>query len=546
MIKTEIILIAILVLLCACGNREKYDRLLAEADSLNQNYIPFTTDSTMLDVVDYYDHHGTANERMKAHYLLGCVYRDLGEAPQALECYHDAVDCADTTAQDCDYKLLSRVYGQMAYLFDLSFVPNDEIESAEKAYHYAMLAKDTISALIFLNDKANAYEKLNQLDSVETIATYIFHRFKKLGTKEHAARTLNILIYTTLCNQKYEQARNYMDYYEKNSGFYDKGEVVAGKQIYYYFKGLYYLGTEQPDSAEFFFRKLLQTGQGYNEIHAAYDGLFKVYADKNMHDSLSKYAVLSTNYNDSLHMEMHTDNLQQVQAAYDYSHQKEIADKAKLNEEKAEKRNVTLLLIIVVLSCLSYLVIQRIKKTKDRKYQTMKVQLESDIELLEETKAELEILLKTNTDEFTHEIQEKESKITELKSRIKETAERKHHIDKTVLDSRLLSSRIYSKFRAYADKPLKRPTMKDWSDLRNMMNREYPSFYTFLVVRHDVSIADFDIYILYRLHFRLTDIANLTGLNASTINTKRKRLFKSIYQREGTTDEIVSFIMEIE
>ena len=67
----------------------------------------------MLDVVDYYDHHGTANERMRAYYLLGCVDRDLGEAPQALECYHDAVDCADTTAQDCDYKLLSRVYGQM-------------------------------------------------------------------------------------------------------------------------------------------------------------------------------------------------------------------------------------------------------------------------------------------------------------------------------------------------------------------------------------------------------------------------------------------------
>lgn len=82
------------------------------------------------------------------------------------------------------------------------------------------------------------------------------------------------------------------------------------------------------------------------------------------------------------------------------------------------------------------------------------------------------------------------------------------------------------------------------NSFENLIDLE--SFYTFLVVRHDVSIADFDIYILYRLHFRLTDIANLTGLNASTINTKRKRLFKSIYQREGTTDEIVSFIMEIE
>ncbi len=546
MIKTEIILIAILVLLCACGNREKYDRLLAEADSLNQNYIPFTTDSTMLDVVDYYDHHGTANERMRAYYLLGCVYRDLGEAPHALECYHDAIDCADTTAQDCDYKLLSRVYGQMEYIFNLQYVPNYQLEALEKAYQYASIAKDTTSALIFLSKKANVYERKEKYDSVEYITRDIVNRFRKQGQNQYAAQATGLLIYAELKKHDFVQAKRNMDFYEKESGFYDKEEVIDGKQIYYYFKGLYYIGIEQLDSAEYFFRKLLHEGKDYNDIHAAYDGLFKVYADKKMPDSLSKYAVLSTNYNDSLHMEMHTDNLQQVQAAYDYSHQKEIADKAKLNEEKAEKRNVTLLLIIVVLSCLSYLVIQRIKKTKDRKYQTMKVQLESDIELLEETKAELEILLKTNTDEFTHEIQEKESKITELKSRIKETAERKHHIDKTVLDSRLLSSRIYSKFRAYADKPLKRPTMKDWSDLRNMMNREYPSFYTFLVVRHDVSIADFDIYILYRLHFRLTDIANLTGLNASTINTKRKRLFKSIYQREGTTDEIVSFIMEIE
>jgi lipopolysaccharide biosynthesis regulator YciM len=52
----------------------------------------------MLAVADYYDRNGTANERMEAHYLLGCVYRDLGDAPRALTSYNNAVDCADTTA----------------------------------------------------------------------------------------------------------------------------------------------------------------------------------------------------------------------------------------------------------------------------------------------------------------------------------------------------------------------------------------------------------------------------------------------------------------
>ena len=48
---------------------------------MNKNYVPFSTDSVMQEVADYYDHHGPPNERMEAHYLLGCVYRDMGEAP---------------------------------------------------------------------------------------------------------------------------------------------------------------------------------------------------------------------------------------------------------------------------------------------------------------------------------------------------------------------------------------------------------------------------------------------------------------------------------
>ena len=74
----------LLLTLAACTNeadRQYYAGLMAEADSLNRHYISFTTDSVMKDAVSFYDRHGSANERMRAHYLLGCVYRDLGEAP---------------------------------------------------------------------------------------------------------------------------------------------------------------------------------------------------------------------------------------------------------------------------------------------------------------------------------------------------------------------------------------------------------------------------------------------------------------------------------
>ena len=39
----------------------------------NKAYLPFTSDSLARDLVSYYDSHGTPNDRLLAHYLLGCV-----------------------------------------------------------------------------------------------------------------------------------------------------------------------------------------------------------------------------------------------------------------------------------------------------------------------------------------------------------------------------------------------------------------------------------------------------------------------------------------
>ena len=543
--RRPLFILLLLTLLCACGNREKYERLLAEADSLNQNYIPFTTDSTMLDVVDYYEHHGTANERMRAYYLLGCVYRDLGEAPHALECYHDAVDCADTTSQDCDYKLLSRVYGQMEYIFNQQYVPNYQLEALEKAYQYAIIAKDTIPALIFLSKKADVYERTEKYDSVEYITKNIVSRFKELGQKQYAAQATGLLIYSELRKHDFVQAKRNMDFYEKESGFYDKGEVIAGKQIYYYFKGLYYIGTEQPDSAELFFRKLLNAGQDYNEIHAAYDGLFKLYTGKNIPDSLSKYAVLSTNYNDSLHSSLNTQNLQKTQAIYDYSRHQRLAEQAELKKTNAEKRNYILASSILLLLLLCYIIVIKIKKAKEREYNIMKRQLEDDIHLLENTKSEMESLMQKNSEEYASDIQEKSVLIQQLKAKIQESAEHQRRTHTVDIENQLMNSHIYRKFRAYADKPLKRPTLKDWSTLRSLVNREIPSFYAYLVLQHNIDISDFDMYILFRLRFHLSEISNLTGLKLSTISAKRKRLYFSIFQKDCSSDEFMDFLKNI-
>ena len=110
----------LLISICGCtyNSRHKEMRsLLQQAQKQNQDYIPFTTDSIGKILVRYYDRHGSNNDKMLAHYVLGCMYRDMNEAPMALQCYQDAIDKSDTTRADCDYGLLCRINGQIAELF---------------------------------------------------------------------------------------------------------------------------------------------------------------------------------------------------------------------------------------------------------------------------------------------------------------------------------------------------------------------------------------------------------------------------------------------
>lgn len=145
------------------AQRMRYDLLYHKA--MNKAYIDFTSDSTMLAVVDYYEHHGTANDRMLAYYILGCVYRDMHEAPMALEYYNKAMEQADTAAQDCDYATLCRVYSQMGFLFAKQHLPHQELASFNKATQYAYKAKDTLNAIRYYVNKVGAYTYLNNEDS---------------------------------------------------------------------------------------------------------------------------------------------------------------------------------------------------------------------------------------------------------------------------------------------------------------------------------------------------------------------------------------------
>ena len=76
---------------------------LHRQNAVNKTSDKFTSDSLCQVLVSYFDRHGSVNERVLAHYLLGRAYTDMGEAPMAISSYQDAISVADTTATDFNY-----------------------------------------------------------------------------------------------------------------------------------------------------------------------------------------------------------------------------------------------------------------------------------------------------------------------------------------------------------------------------------------------------------------------------------------------------------
>lgn len=135
----------------------------------------FRNDSLQQELVKYYDQHGTANERMTAHYLLGRAYSDMGKAPMALHSFQNAIKCADTTNVNCDYDLYSIIYIQKGYLFFNQFLPVEAIDCFRKAGTITMESGNKEKYLNAMAQEMMAYYELNDFYRVDSI-TNALHR----------------------------------------------------------------------------------------------------------------------------------------------------------------------------------------------------------------------------------------------------------------------------------------------------------------------------------------------------------------------------------
>lgn len=272
------------------GDRAGQMRLqLLLAKAQNKLYRPMPSDSIFMEVVSYYDSHGSANDRMLSRYLLGCIYRDQDNGPKAVRCYLEAIELADTTSNDCNYSMLSKIQGQLATVYNANGMYVKALDADSKASIYAKKAGDICDFIRQKEFVGGDYYALH--DTVRAIKTAkeCIRLYEKHGMPEYAAGACPTIIYTHIVQGQYDSARLYMNKFERESGLFNGRMIEKGREHYYYTKGLYCLRTQQLDSAKYYFRELLK----YDYQYEAYKGLADYYAVLQVSDSSKKYYELA-------------------------------------------------------------------------------------------------------------------------------------------------------------------------------------------------------------------------------------------------------------
>ena len=345
----RIIVVGAVVLLTGCGgNKAGMLQQLEQLEQQNHSGQPMLNDSLAEDLVNYFDRHGSANERMRSRYILGRTYYCLGELPRALELYNEAADCADTTAADCDFAKLSRIYAQKASIFDAQIQPQSQLDNLHIAEYYAWKGNDTLMAIECNSLQADPYSYMKKTDSVIFVCEKAYRLFSDINRKDRASQMKGREITSLIHNKEIKKAGKCVDEYEAYSNMFTGGDISKGHEIYYYIKGEYYLAVNQLDSAEYLFRKELKYGKDINNQIAGCKGLQEVFEKKKLSDSIAKYAKLSYELNDSAYSLSEMQNIQKFQASYDYNHIKYKAEKKELEAQRAWLIVVLISLIFII------------------------------------------------------------------------------------------------------------------------------------------------------------------------------------------------------
>ncbi|MDE5790136.1 MAG: hypothetical protein K2H96_02760 [Muribaculaceae bacterium] len=170
------------------SDRHRYD--LLDIKSRDKAYVRHTSDSIVLDVIDYYQSHKKTGLYPEALYYGGRVYSDIGDLPTALTYFQKAIDLIPDDKDNLRFK--SIVYNQTGRLLHSLRLDSSAVKYLEKSLMIEQRFTNNEFALSFTHKLlGNSYRNIKDV----TKSHHNIDLAVKYSSNLPSAHRANILMY---------------------------------------------------------------------------------------------------------------------------------------------------------------------------------------------------------------------------------------------------------------------------------------------------------------------------------------------------------------
>ena len=502
-------------------------------------YIPHTSDSLILQVIHYYEQREDEKHLPEAYYYAGRTYRDLGDAPQALDYFQKAVD---RIGKGKDYELYSRMYSQMGTLYMYQDMYEEAMKASKKAYQYDILAKDSTAIIFNLRNIGLAFIGINNADSALFYYRKSHEQAKLIGNQD-----LMDMLKIDLASL-YKQLKRYESAKMELQQLFNPDKKIRQSSIYTIYADLYYQ-MQNLDSASYYYNHLLEIGTVYSQKVAHWKLAIISQKQKNYSiilDHIQKYM----DCNDSIQKKTDTEAIYKMQSIYNYQLREKENNKLRIKNAQQELYiTYTIFSVIIVIAFIIIYVQYNSRKKHQLDEQLKKLEKLQKEQYLKSTKfieankiqmQKLEYQLQNSAMEnstLQALLQIQKEQIIQMNRKIE--TDRK---EQEIAEMAFKQSSIYNRFHNAINDTKIKLIKEDWDALQSQIDNCYKDFTTRLRALYPISEIELQICLLLKANITTTGIAQLTGRSKSAIVSARKKLYEKIHNEPGKPEEWDAFI----
>ena len=512
---------------------QMYYRLLC-IKANDKAYITHTTDTLILPVLHYYEKGGDPALLSMAYYYAGRVYRDLNDAPQALDYFQKGLQAQ----VDGDHSMGAVLYAQMGEIFFNQSLYDEAQHMYQEAYRLDSLAADTLGVILDLRDIAFTHRMQSQYDEALPLLQQAERLAQAIDDEEMVGLVASQL--AGLYNRKgqYEQALEQITLALQHVG------AVDLQSTYDVYANIL-LNTGKLAEAEGYFEQLVQADDQNIRLDA-YDGLATIAASRKQVEDYSHYFRQYKAVNDSIQRVAATTSVSRMNALYNY--QLRERENAELREKNQRDRllfiSLASALLIIAVASWAYYHHRRLQM-HHRLVQLQRLQAEQyrqSEDYIEANRREI-AQLQTQLGEANSQ---NEALIRRLEMQ-KEQLERSNRLAEMKIAQReqtkkaINESLVMARLQEYVAKG-KHIVTQDITDIENLLHDVCPDFLTALEQLGNLNELEYQVCLLLKMGISPVSISQLVLREKTTISAVRRRLYKKITGQNGTPsdwDEII-------